>query len=362
VESMRTQEVPCFMAESNSASPGVGLDRNRRGLRFDALLRGADAKDAQYFPIPLASLRLDAVADFDLYLKHANIPVPVLYRERGLSFTVEVRDRLLEHGIDHLYVEHGQRGHYRKYVERHIGPILADPDLDSATKSEVLYLSATGLVQDVLAEPHAPDVVPRSRAFVQDTCEYLMTDRRALACLLRISSFDYYTYTHSVNVFVFSMSLAQRLGHAEPNLLHRYGHGVLLHDIGKSLIDPSVLNCRGKLNAEQWSQMKKHPELGEAILREHGVTDELILDVVRHHHEKLGGGGYPDGLKGDAISPFVRICTVADIFDALTTERPYKAAMHSFPALKLMQDEMLKDLDYIFFRTFVEMMGNPEGN
>jgi HD-GYP domain-containing protein (c-di-GMP phosphodiesterase class II) len=96
-------------------------------------------------------------------------------------------------------------------------------------------------------------------------------------------------------------------------------------------------------------------------MAEHGGLADVALDVTRHHHEKLSGSGYPDGLAGGEILPPVRICTIADIFDALTTRRSYKDAMGSFPALKLMRDELLDEIDRDLFQIFVEMMANPRG-
>lgn len=84
--------------------------------------------------------------------------------------------------------------------------------------------------------------------------------------------------------------------------------------------------------------------------------NEVVLDVTLHHHEKLGGGGYPDGLKGDEIKPHVRIATICDIFDALTTARAYKDAVGSFPAFRIMQEELMGDLDPEYFKAFIEMM------
>lgn len=201
----------------------------------------------------------------------------------------------------------------------------------------------------------------RSRNVVSATTKFLTAEQTAFQHLLPLVSYDYYTYTHSVNVFVFSMSLAQRVGFTDQKLLEEFGEGALLHDIGKSQIDPAIVNCRGKLDNEQWKQMRKHPVYGYELLSDHNKLGELALRIVRHHHEKIQGGGYPDDLLGKKIPPLVRISTIADIFDALTTRRSYKPALESYKALRLMRDEMSKDIDQEYFKVFVEMMGNPAG-
>ena len=105
--------------------------------------------------------------------------------------------------------------------------------------------------------------------------------------------------------------------------------------------------------------MRRHPVYGYEILMDRGHLDSMGLDVVRHHHEKLNGRGYPDGLQAGQIHPLVRMFSIVEIFDALTTKRPYKAALPTFEALKLMHDEMEKELDPEYFRMFVQLMGSP---
>jgi HD-GYP domain-containing protein (c-di-GMP phosphodiesterase class II) len=213
----------------------------------------------RYLSIRLASLRVDSVTDFDIYLNVGAGLEPVLYRERNLPFTVEAQSRLLENGVEQLFVDKRQEKEYRRYVEQNLAAIVADPKVEAPVKSEMLYYSARGLMEDVMADPRAGEMIPRSRTFVANTCEFLLSERRAFHHLLRVTSYDYYTYTHSVNVFVFSVALAQRAGFTKPDELKRFGEGALLHDIGKSMIDPEIVNCRGRLDAAQWEEMRKHP-------------------------------------------------------------------------------------------------------
>jgi len=105
--------------------------------------------------------------------------------------------------------------------------------------------------------------------------------------------------------------------------------------------------------------MKLHPVHGHELLSSTGTISEIALDIVLHHHEKIRGAGYPDNLKGSAISRFVRIVTISDIFDALTTDRPFQKARTTFAALSFMRSQVANDLDADLFRIFVSMMGNP---
>ncbi len=326
-----------------------------------------------FTPVPISTLRVDSVTDFDLYFrgeaseeganqasckplwKRQNY---VLYRQKNLPFTDTAFQRLADNDVQVLYVDSRQEAAYQRYVERHLGQLLDDPEMDLDAKSSVLYTAAHGLVKEAIEAPQTDQIIQRSGDFVQQAAKFMISEQAALKSLMQVMSYDYYTYTHSVNVFVFSLALAQRQELAPALVLSRYGLGTLLHDIGKSRIDARIINCKGKLTDAQWASMKQHPELGCTILEEQGVTDKIVLDVIRHHHEKIDGSGYPAGLKGDEISKFVRITTITDIFDALTTKRSYKHAIRSFPALKLMQVEMTGELDASLFREFILMIGD----
>lgn len=315
------------------------------------------AESGGYMAICLSSLCMDTVTDFDLYFQPGETRLFVLYREKGLPFNEETLQRLKEHRIEQLYIRTADGPQYRRYVEQNLRVILDNPHLKTDEKSNILYSSAQGLVKDVLEDPRSGDLFARTGSMVDNTVNFVFSKKDAFENLLKVTSYDYYTYTHCVNVFMFSIALGQSLGYSADDM-HSLGNGALLHDVGKCMIDPEIVNCRGKLSPEQWQEMKLHPVHGHTLLGEQGMDNSIVLDVTRHHHEKLTGAGYPDGLPPSDISEWTRIVTIADIFDALTTRRSYKEALGSFPALKLMREEMAKDLDPDLFRAFVSLMGN----
>lgn len=321
-------------------------------------IKSKDGQSEDCFPIHLSNLRTETVCDFDLYLQTDPKHPPVLYRDKSLVFTDAAKERLKENMVAMILVPSSQSKAYYHYIEDNLKSILQDPQMPVEQKSELLYSSSMNMVKDVLEEPRAEDVLPRTKSMVQNSISFLFQQENALQNLLRVASFDYYTYTHSVNVLVFSVVLAKRLGFSEEEI-QSCGNGTLLHDVGKSMIDPEIVNFRGKLSKDQFAKIKKHAAFSYDVLLKQGVNNKVMLDVARHHHEKLTGKGYPDGLGPNEISEFARIATIADIFDALTTRRSYKEAMRTFESLKLMQTEMRNDLDPDIFQTFVEMMGKP---
>ena len=151
---------------------------------------------------------------------------------------------------------------------------------------------------------------------------------------------DKCTSDHCRRLSYFSVELGIRLGLGRNDLLalHRGGY---LHDIGKIGIPDSILNKKGELTAEEWHVMRSHVTRGEEICRPMKSL-EAVLPIVRHHHEKWDGTGYPDNLKAEKIPVLARILQIADVYDALTSERPYKKALSSEAACRLLEAEAAK--------------------
>ncbi|MBW2263124.1 MAG: HD domain-containing protein, partial [Deltaproteobacteria bacterium] len=152
---------------------------------------------------------------------------------------------------------------------------------------------------------------------------------------------DPYTRGHSERVSMLGWLIAREMGLDDKTqlLIKRAG---LIHDIGKLVVDLSFINKPGKLENEEWLIMQAHPEAGARICAP--LRSALpLLPLVRHHHEKLNGTGYPDGLVEDQIPLTVRIISVADVYDALTTDRPYRKAMSHEKAMDILGEEVKKE-------------------
>lgn len=318
-----------------------------------------EAYEPGYFSIKIDTLRTDLVTGFNLYLPAQAGREPVLYRESNLPFAEDVRRRLMDNRIAELLVRKAERRAWLQYTEKILPEFLANQSVSVNERATLLYESAQNLVHEILASPDTGAMVQQSRNTVDSMVGFLFKESTSFYELMQLTSYDYYTYTHSVNVFVYSVSLANKLGFSGKEVTE-FGHGALMHDIGKRKIDAEIINSKGRLTEEQWHQMQMHPVFGYDLLLEQGETSQIALDVTRHHHEKMNGRGYPDGLTGSELSHWVRISTIADIFDALTTKRSYKDAMDTFIALQFMKEKMWDELDRDFFRTFIGMMAKPK--
>lgn len=313
--------------------------------------------EQKFIPILLDSLRVDSVLEFDLYLNvDRNL---VLYRSSDLPFTEKTRQKLLENKVDRLFITNENKGKYQRYIEANLPRILSDPGVEETKKAGILYETSTNLVKDVLASPTYGDNIRRSQDMVTNTVDYILKGREAFLNLLKISSFDYYTYTHSVNVCTFSIALAQQMGFDDEEFLNELGVGALLHDVGKSKISERILNKRSALTQIEFELMKKHPKWGVEILTETDQIGAASYYPVLQHHERGDRRGYPSGLNLDEMHIYSRIVAIADSFDAMTTERVYQRALETFPALKIMFS-LKGAYDDPMLEAFAKLMG-PDG-
>ena len=176
--------------------------------------------------------------------------------------------------------------------------------------------------------------------------------------LLSIRDYDAYTYTHSVNVGVLSLLVARKyFGRSDRHDLRELGIGFFLHDLGKTRINPGVIMKEGLLTDEEKTEMRRHPLYGFDILKEtKQLTTECKL-IVLEHHEREDGRGYPYGLYGGEIHVYARICALVDVYDALTSDRPYRGKMPPFQALNLMKGRLADRTQRELFETLVLVLG-----
>ena len=167
---------------------------------------------------------------------------------------------------------------------------------------------------------------------------------------------DPYTKGHCERVAQFSLAIAERLG-LDDSMLRRIRCGSWLHDCGKVGVPEKVLNFAGRLNETDFEFIKKHPEWGAEVCKQAGMSD-AVINIVKYHHEHFSGGGYPYGLKGEQIPLEARIVAVADVFDALTSTRPYRKFYSVAKTCEIMTEMKTAVLDPeltdIFFEYLVE--------
>lgn len=320
----------------------VAVDRAQTGLP-----RG-------YLPIDVALLTSGPRRGFDLFRRVSE--QMVLFCAAGYRLSNKAMENLRGDQECTLYVPVEQGEPLTRYAEAALTKTMRDTRLPVGRRTEILHTTARTIMADILANPAAADVVRRGARIASATVDLFAQDHAALRSMAALFTRDYYTYTHCVHTCVLGVALYKYLISPKLDQLRRFGLGMLLHDTGKSLVDPQILNKPARLTENEFRQMQIHPLMGWRTLQQQGVSDDLIRQAVLCHHEKLDGSGYPGGLHAKDLDPPARVAAIVDVYDALTTDRQYRPAMPHFEAIELMRNAMLGDhLDPEYFFVFEQV-------
>lgn len=254
-----------------------------------------------------------------------------------------------------LAIEEPERDYSQNYeiVAEKLKEVLSDKHMEPAKRAEAIHQHSADMLRNLWENPTGEKIADFKQGVV-GIVDLILSDDATNTHLLKITSYDYNTYIHSVNVGVLAISLAKALFKKEDKHdMHALGGGFFLHDLGKVHIDESIINKPGKLTEEEMNIMRKHPGMGFKLLTETRQINEESKLIVLQHHERYNGTGYPKQMRGDDIHIYGRICSVADVFDALVSKRPYKKPLNPFEALKVMKDEMLGHFHKEIFEKFV---------
>jgi putative nucleotidyltransferase with HDIG domain len=310
-----------------------------------------------YLPVNSNSLRTDTKIGCDLYLlvKTGAGSRYILYCRGDAVFENDKRELLLEKNISRLFIKKEDQKKYYEYLESNFQDIISDTRISPDERTKIVYSAATNLVKDLFDDPRVGNI-ERTKTFAYNMVDYILKEGSAARSLLKIAVHEYYTYTHSVNVAAVGTLFVKDLGFGEDDL-KPFCSGILLHDIGKTKISTDILNKKGKLTKEEFAKIKEHPELGVAILKEtgNGFTDEYIITI--QHHENYDGTGYPYGLRKGEIHRYGKIARIIDVYDALTTDRPYAKAIRPFAALVEMKEKMSNCFDRGLLKEFIRFSG-----
>ena len=197
---------------------------------------------------------------------------------------------------------------------------------------------------------------PSVKNLVEDISDSITRNPDALISLARLKTADDYTYMHSVAVCALMVALARQLK-LDDEQTRVAGMAGLLHDLGKIATPMVVLKKPNRLTDQEFDVVRNHSASGYQILKKSGNLPEAVLDACLHHHEKMDGTGYPDKLKGDAISLIARMTAICDVYDAITSDRPYKRGWDPAESLRRMADWTNDHFDPRLFQAFVKSIG-----
>ena len=195
-----------------------------------------------------------------------------------------------------------------------------------------------------------------AKEIVSEIANSITRSPHALLWLTNMKERDEYTSIHCMNVCVMAVSFGRSLGMDKAEL-EVLGLGGLLHDLGKMRVPLEILNKPSKLTFEEFEVMKTHPAEGYNMLKEQGDLPSDVLEIVKHHHERRNGKGYPSHLNGDEISNMTRIVAIVDVYDAITSDRCYHDAISPYDALKNMYEWVKEDFDKEMIEQFIKCLG-----
>lgn len=281
--------------------------------------------DGEVFKVPVQDLiSFGGIVAEDIISARGSVIIPKGTRLAMLGDSVLLLIRhLLDEGIGYVHVrrdDHVEQDALDSFIDQVINSnVIIDPEVASKSINEI-----KGLFDSIRTQHITPELLSPITEVAKELLEQILTKPKILFSVAKVHRWDEYTFVHSFNTAAISGFLAHRMA---PESAETAVLGGLLHDLGKARIPLEILNKPGPLTNEEFNVMKSHPVLGEKLARELGIDDPDVLAIIRSHHERWCGSGYPDGKRGEDIPLLSRIVAVADAFDAMTSERSYKRAV-----------------------------------
>jgi putative nucleotidyltransferase with HDIG domain len=248
---------------------------------------------------------------------------------------------------------------YFVYIEDQLSEGIEVKGLIEDTKMLGSINKVKNILQNVTVEKKDAAAMIREEdleavdSVIKDLIESLEENPDALYTVVDLMGADMYTYKHSVNVAILSILTSRSLGY-DYHLTKHIAMGALLHDIGKALVKGDLIQKQDKLTDEEFEEVKKHVEYGYDLVKDNISLSGYTKQIVRLHHEKRDGSGYPLGLKETEIPDFVRIITICDMFDAMTSNRVYRKSMPVYQAIEILMADSVFKLDAIILDFFLK--------
>jgi HD-GYP domain-containing protein (c-di-GMP phosphodiesterase class II) len=294
-----------------------------------------EADTRGFLPIVIETLVPTSVLDFDLFIRPERAGPLVLFRERTYPLEEVDLERLAEAGVETLYIPAASHLAYRHYLNE---KVIDNDHLPPTRRYKVLRIANQMVFRTICDSGNVDRMVEFATELGQQMADLFCDQELVLSNLLPLMAHDYCAYTHVTNVCTCCLALASRLGVNERADLLDVAGGALLHDLGKRQIPPPVLSHRGRLSEEQREIVRRHPADGfrDLCLRRDLNWGQLMM--VYQHHERLDGRGYPVGSVSREIHYWAQICKVADVFDALSSDRPHRKAKPIDQVLGFLQE------------------------
>jgi len=324
--------------------------------------RVAEKPSPRFIAVSVSTILPSSVSGVAFYLRDNPRAPTRLFRGSDYPFQSSDIQQLLERGVHTLYVASGEFHKYQQYLRDNLTTILEDE-----TRSvEQRFGNLNDVVRDVVgAAFKTQDVnktVEATKEVAQHAVDLICRDDAVATELCNVLYHDYNTFTHSANVTFYCVLLAHRLGIGDKGDLNAIAVGAMLHDLGKLDIREAILNKAGPLSDAEFDIIKRHPIVGLTKLCRREDLNFGQLMMVYQHHERLDGQGYPVGLVEDEIHPWAKLCAVVDVYEALTSNRPYRSALSQSEAFEIMDRDSGSALDKGMYQCWKEVIQDNSTN
>jgi len=310
----------------------------------------------QFKTLAIETLLDNSTSDFDLYIE-INGKL-VLYSGTPYKWARDELNRLLAAGHRQLFYSNADQSKVEIYRQLASIPKV-DMNLPPIRRVTMITDAAAELTRVLYGHPLTESSLAKGKDIARDLVTTIKEDRACVKALGKLATHDMYTYYHSARVAAYALAIALNMSAQDEEHLESIAIGCLFHDIGKSKINLDILNKQGPLTNDEWSLMRRHPEFGHDAVKKTQLN-QIPMEIILHHHERLDGGGYPHNLGPVDLLPEVRIAAFADIFDALTTNRPYQISRTRFEALDLIRNKMLNHLDKDVYKAMVDILSKVD--
>lgn len=279
-----------------------------------------------------------------------------LYKPHDVKFTENDRTRLTKAGTNFLYLRVGDMEEFTEYLEGSLAGMLSRDDVSREAKGKILFQTMANHVAEIFDAPEKAASLTRCRILIRHFIKYLTTDKDVMKALQSIIANNYYIFSHSVQVTALSLLAHQKIFNITRGEMVDVGVGSILHDFGMIFISNDILDKPDAISEVEYYIVKKHAQKGYEYMKEMGALQDVPLTIIRHHHEKYDGSGYPCGLKGEDIPRSAQLTALCDVFCALTADRVYAKANSMADALRIMRDEMPGAFNKTLFERFEEIV------
>ncbi|MDD2364686.1 MAG: HD domain-containing protein [Desulfuromonadaceae bacterium] len=292
-----------------------------------------------YRPVAVECLLVGQFPPIALYLRrgHRNF---ILYKPDDVELTEKDLQRFSSNNVEFVYVRAGDAEIVANFLEDQIRQIFERDDVTSETKELILSVVTFNYLSEVFKTPERIEDVKRCKKLLKALMKNIVSKECLMQALAKVLDGNYQIFAHSIDVTILSMLAHESILNLASDEVLEVGVGAMFHDVGIIYLTSNSLDGPYPCTDIDYSRVKLHPQMGyNLLLTLWGEKYQVALDIVRYHHEKFNGTGYPFGLGGESTPRSAQIVSICDVYSSLTTERPFRKASSPRHSLEIMESE-----------------------